>query len=92
MQGLKTATPISPLKVLILNSEFPPIGGGAGTATANLAKYMASKGVDIKIITARFGNLPPLENRGGFDIIRVHSGRERADRTGTMEQISFIFN
>ena len=91
MQGLKTAQPTFPLKVLILNSEFPPIGGGAGTATANLARFMASKGVDIKIITAHYGNLPVLVNHEGFDIIRVPSRRERADRTGPMEQISFIF-
>jgi glycosyltransferase involved in cell wall biosynthesis len=91
LQGLKTAQPILPLKVLILNSEYPPIGGGAGTATANLARFIASKGFDIKIVTARFGNQPVRMNNEGFDIIRVPSRRERADRTGPMEQISFIF-
>jgi glycosyltransferase involved in cell wall biosynthesis len=91
MQGLKTAQPSHPLKVLILNSEFPPIGGGAGTATANLARFMAYKGVDIKIITARFGHLPVEEKSKDLEIIRVPSRRERADRTGPMEQISFIF-
>ena len=91
MQGLKTEQPSLPLKVLILNSEYPPIGGGAGTATANLARFISFKGVDIKIITARYNNLPVLVNNEGFDIIRVSSRRERADRTGPMEQISYIF-
>ena len=91
MQGLKTEKLSLPLKVLILNSEYPPIGGGAGTATANLARFMASKGVEIKIVTARYGNLPVLEKNNGFEIIRVPSRRDRADRTGPMEQISFIF-
>jgi glycosyltransferase involved in cell wall biosynthesis len=91
MQGLKTAQSPLPLKVLILNSEYPPIGGGAGTATSNLARYMASKGVETKIITSRFGNLPEIEKSKNLEIIRVPSRRERADRSGPMEQISFIF-
>ncbi len=91
LPGLKTAHTSHPLKVLILNSEFPPIGGGAGTATANLARFMADQGVDTKIITARFGRLPVDEKSKGLEIIRIPSRRERADRTGPMEQISFIF-
>jgi glycosyltransferase involved in cell wall biosynthesis len=90
MHGLKTVQPKAPLKVLIINSEYPPIGGGAGTATANLARFMASRGLDVKICTSRFSHLPVRETVGGFEIIRVRSRRERADRTGPMEQISFI--
>ena len=92
MHGLKTAQPPQSLKILILNSEFPPIGGGAGTATANLAKYMASQGLDVKVCTSRFEHLPSREIREGFEIVRVHSKRERADRTNPNEQISFILS
>ncbi len=92
MHGLNTAQPPHSLKILILNSEFPPIGGGAGTATANLAKYLASQGLDVKVCTSRFDHLPSRETREGFEIVRVRSKRERADRTNPNEQISFILS
>lgn len=90
MHGLNTAQPPHPLKILILNSEFPPIGGGAATATANLAKYLASQGLDVSVCTSRFGHLPSRETRHGFEIVRVPSKRERADRTNPNEQISYM--
>jgi glycosyltransferase involved in cell wall biosynthesis len=92
MLRLKTAQPPKSLKILILNSEFPPIGGGAGTATANLAKFIASQGMDVKVCTSRFGHLPSRETRERFEIVRVNSKRERADRTNPKEQISFIIS
>jgi len=90
MQGLKT-TPTTPKKkILILNSEYPPIGGGAGTATANLARNLAAQGLDVKVVTARYDNLPALEQKMGFDLIRIATLRKRADRTNLGEQIHFI--
>ena len=91
MQGLKTTPSNCTKKILILNSEYPPIGGGAGTATANLAHYMATQGMEVKVITARFGNLPALDQSSGFDLIRIPAGRKKADRTNPGEQILFIF-
>ena len=41
------------LKVLMVNYEFPPIGGGGGTTTRFLAKSMTRLGVDVTVITAR---------------------------------------
>ena len=45
--------PDKKLKVLMVNYEFPPIGGGGGTTTRFLAKYMTKLGVDVTVITAR---------------------------------------
>ena len=28
------------MKILLINSEYPPIGGGAGNASANLARLL----------------------------------------------------
>ncbi len=92
MQGLSQAQLKNPLKILILNSEYPPIGGGAGTAAANLAKYMVSQGQDVHVLTARFGNLPARENNNGFLLIRIPAMRKRADRSSPWEQVCFIFS
>jgi glycosyltransferase involved in cell wall biosynthesis len=41
-----------PMRVLLLNYEFPPLGGGAGVATQALARGLASRGVTVDVITA----------------------------------------
>ena len=40
------------MRVLLLNYEFPPLGGGAGVATQALARGLASRGVVVDVITA----------------------------------------
>ncbi|MBK5188599.1 MAG: hypothetical protein JJD97_10140, partial [Gemmatimonadaceae bacterium] len=41
------------LRVLLLNYEFPPLGGGAGIASAALAERLASRGVVVDVVTSR---------------------------------------
>jgi glycosyltransferase involved in cell wall biosynthesis len=40
------------MRVLLLNYEYPPLGGGAGVATQALARGLASRGVTVDVITA----------------------------------------
>ena len=40
------------MRVLLLNYEFPPLGGGAGVATQALARGLAARGVSVDVITA----------------------------------------
>ena len=40
------------MRVLILNYEYPPLGGGAGVATQAIARGLASRGVTVDVITA----------------------------------------
>jgi glycosyltransferase involved in cell wall biosynthesis len=40
------------MRVLILNYEYPPLGGGAGVATESLARGLASRGVIVDVVTA----------------------------------------
>lgn len=40
------------MRVLLLNYEFPPLGGGAGVATQALARGLASRGLTVDVITA----------------------------------------
>ena len=39
--------------MLLLNYEFPPLGGGAGIASAALAQRLASRGVIVDVVTSR---------------------------------------
>ncbi|MBI2758550.1 MAG: glycosyltransferase family 4 protein [Chloroflexi bacterium] len=78
------------MKILLLNSEYPPIGGGAGNASANIARLLAYKGNDILLLTSHFDDLPRDEICDGVRIIRVSALRRRMDRSVVVEQLAFI--
>ena len=59
------------MKILMLNYEFPPIGGGAGKAHLNLAQqYSHDPGLDVDILTASETPRFRLEQLGNN--VRVH--------------------
>src|SRR5215204_6101437 len=80
------------MRILILNSEYPPIGGGAGNASANLARCLANMGHNVSVVTSRFGNLPHQEKDGNLTIFRIPALRHKQDRSGALEQIIFILS
>lgn len=80
------------MRILILNSEYPPIGGGAGNASANLARCLADLGHEVTVVTARFGDQPHLEKSTNLTVIRIPALRRKQDRSGALEQIVFILS
>src|SRR5258708_30449823 len=78
------------MKILILNSEYPPIGGGAANASANISRLLAQLGNEVLILPSHYGELPQDEIDGGVRILRIRSLRRREDRSNALEQISFI--
>ena len=59
------------MRILLINSEYPPIGGGAGNASANLARCLVELGHEVTVLTARFGDFPPVEILNGVTIHRI---------------------
>jgi glycosyltransferase involved in cell wall biosynthesis len=80
------------MRILILNSEYPPIGGGAGNASAHIAAQFERMGHPVTVVTSRFGSLPHQEGQGGVTIYRVPGLRRRQDRSNPLEQIIFILS
>lgn len=78
------------MKILLINSEYPPIGGGAGNASANLARCLADLGHEIVVMTSRYQGLPRTEIVEGVRIMRLPGRRKRADRSSPVEQLSFL--
>ena len=78
------------MKILIINSEYPPIGGGAGNASANLARCLADMGHDVAVLTSRYKDLPHQDRLDGVRIVRLPGRRKRADRSSPLEQLSFL--
>src|SRR5690606_5424467 len=65
-------------------------GGGAGTATAAMARALADMGCDVVVLTSRFRDQPAEERTHGFTVRRVKVVRRRADRCTPPEMLTFI--
>lgn len=79
-------------RLLLVNYEFPPLGGGAGNATVHLAQELARLGFEARVLTSAFRGLPAWERGNGFDIQRVPVIRRRADRSSPAEMLTFILS
>ncbi|NPA92556.1 MAG: glycosyltransferase family 4 protein [Chloroflexi bacterium] len=80
------------MRILLLNSEYPPIGGGAGNASQYLSRSLVAEGHQVTVLTARYGNLPHRENTDGIEVIRIPAWRRRPDYSTAREQGAFIIS
>ena len=73
-----------------MNYEFPPVGGGGGKATEDLAAELSKLGHSVRVLTARQGDLPRVESRSGFTVERIYAFRRHRDRCSVLEMIGYI--
>jgi glycosyltransferase involved in cell wall biosynthesis len=78
---------LSDLKILLINYEYPPCGGGAGNATRYLARELRELGHEIAVLTGGKSGEQQIE---GVRVIRVGSARRREDRSSLWEMASFV--
>lgn len=78
-------------KLLLINYEFPPLGGGAATATAALAETLSSEGCEVTVLTSRVGREKVASDASlPYRLIRLWSGRKHTDRCSLPEMAVFI--
>ena len=63
------------MKILFLNHEFPPIGGGGGAWTLDISRFLKHRGHEIKVVTSHNKGLPRHELVEGVSVIRLPSLR-----------------
>lgn len=80
------------MRLLLINSEYSPIGGGAGNATAHIAQRLADMGHETIVVTSRYGQLSHREQSGNLTVHRIPSLRRKQDRSGALEQIIFVLS
>lgn len=80
------------MHILVINSEFPPIGGGAGNASAHIAKGLVELGQQVTVLTATYKDLPRSEELDGVRVLRLPALRRLSDRSSATEQISFMLS
>jgi len=78
------------MRILLVNSEHPPVGGGAGNASANIARELVRMGEEVAILTSRHGGFPVNTVEDGVRVYRCLSIRKSKHRSNALEQFSFM--
>jgi glycosyltransferase involved in cell wall biosynthesis len=79
------------MKLLCLNYEYPPLGGGGGVVGKGLAEELVKAGHEVDLVTTRMKGLPKTEIIGGVNIHRVRCVRRHHHYTTTLELITVIY-
>ena len=80
------------MKILLLNNEFFPIGGGGSTVCKYTAEYFVKFGHQVHLITSSYKNLSKHEILNGVNIHRIPAVRRYKDFCSWWELISFVFS
>jgi glycosyltransferase involved in cell wall biosynthesis len=78
------------MRILVLNYEFPPVGGGGGRACADLCKELAGRGHELHVLTSRARGLDMEEPRDGYMISRVPTGRRSFFRASFLTMLGYV--
>jgi len=80
------------MKILFLNYEFPPIGGGASPVSYEIARGYVKLGHHVDVVTMSYGDLPAHEVVEGINIYRVKCLRSKKEICHPWEQLTYIFS
>ena len=78
------------MRILVLNHEFPPVGGGGGRVAEDICRELSKRGDEIKVLTAHFKGLPQEEERDGYQVIRLPSLRTQPYRASLLSMAAYV--
>ncbi|HJU65547.1 MAG TPA: glycosyltransferase [Gemmatimonadaceae bacterium] len=88
------------MRILLLNYEYPPHGGGAGLATAGLARELVQRGIEVDVVTAgaaadgephRAGApVPPTTSDREPRVFRVRTRRRGVHESGFLGAAEYV--
>lgn len=80
------------MRLMIAIHEFPPVGGGAATAAAQIASCWAKQGHEVQVVTSGVAGYPSKQNFDGVNVVRLPSLRWRRFSPKPYELLSFCFS
>lgn len=78
------------MKILTLNYEFPPVGGGAAPVAFELCRQMVRLGHEVDVVTMQWKDSPAYEVIEGIQVHRTPALRGRPDICRPHEMASFL--
>jgi len=82
--------PSASWRVLLLNYEFPPMGGGAGHASFQIARGLVARGHQVDVVTSGIAGQPSCEWVHGVRVFRVQSRRRNIQDCGLGGASSYL--
>lgn len=80
----------APRRLLLLNYEYPPLGGGAANATYFLARSLVALGHRVTVITSGLGAEESCHLEQGVKVHRLRTGRAAPDRSTIGDMSRYI--
>lgn len=77
------------MRLLLVNYEYPPVGGGAATATRAMARCFVRMGHSVTVLTTGLDVDAGERSEDGVRVIRLETGRSRTDRASMREMLAF---
>ena len=81
-----------PKRILMLNYEFPPLGGGASSVSYEIARGYVKLGYKVDVITMNYKGLLNFEIKDGINIHRTRCWRSKKEICHPWEQLTFLFS
>lgn len=79
------------MRILVLNYEYPPLGGGAGNATYFLSREWGRMGITTDVITTWFSGLDEISaEHDNVTVYRVKSLRKKMEQSNPVEMLSYV--
>ncbi|MBA3562732.1 MAG: glycosyltransferase family 4 protein [Gammaproteobacteria bacterium] len=78
------------MRILVVNYEFPPIGGGSSRASFSITRELVQLGHQVDVLTSRYGRAPKTEEIGGVLVHRVPSWRKGIHDCGLRGAATFL--
>lgn len=78
------------MALLLVNYEYPPIGGGAANATHFIARAMRKLGQEVVVITAGMKKDRGYRVEEDVHVYRIPALRGRVDQASMLEMFSFV--
>lgn len=78
------------MNILVLNYEYPPLGGGAAPVSRDISEQLAALGHTVTVVTMGFKGLPFCETQNNVKIYRLKCWRSKKASCMPWEQFTYI--
>jgi glycosyltransferase involved in cell wall biosynthesis len=77
---------------LLINYEYPPLGGGAASATRNLGAALSRRGNRVVVLTSAYKQHRGISQEDGMTVFRIQAWRTSIHRSGIIQMTAYILS